>query len=215
MTIRYKQVGSTLSALALALLLSLQSAAASESAARKKKKSRRAARVTRVDCATTTEDAVEDNATDTPRDRAELTTLLSSLISKGEQLLGKPYRATGIAPWALDCSGYVCYLYKQLGISIPRSSAALSTYTERVDEPKAGDLIFFKGRNAAAQRVGHVALVVSNTDGDPVIMHSTTSRGIVKHRLSKVAYFSKRYLFAGRLPQISELLRGDDNCDNT
>lgn len=131
---------------------------------------------------------------------------IATLIEKGEALLGKPYRVRGIAPWALDCSGYVSYLYKQLGMHIPRSSAALSNFTERVETPQPGDLLFFKGRNTSTKRVGHVALVVANDDGDPIIMHSTCQRGIIKHRLSQMAYFSKRYLFAGRVPQIAKLL---------
>lgn len=139
---------------------------------------------------------------------------MKTMIKRGEQLLGKPYKARGIAPWALDCSGYVSYLYKQMGIDIPRSSSALSVFTQRVDTPQPGDLLFFKGRNASAKRVGHVALVVSNDDGDPVIMHSTCSRGIIKHRLSQMAYFSKRYLFAGRVPEVAKLLGEQIKAEN-
>lgn len=200
--------------LLLSLTLSTQTADAANALARKKK-SRRAKKRTEQVCRQAITAELPPTQELGKLDREELSALIAGLISKGEKLLGKPYCAKGIAPWGLDCSGYICYLYQQLGISLPRTSAAMSAYTERVAEPQAGDLIFFKGRNASAGRVGHVALVVSNHDGDPVIMHSTTSRGIIRHRLSQVAYFSKRYLFAGRLPQISEMLRNDDNCDNT
>lgn len=214
MTTAYKKLSSNIVTLLLSLIISIQIGTHANAAPRKKK-SRKTCRQTLVSLSaeTTQEERTKGEELETTNE--DLNTLISTLISKGEKLLGKPYRARGIAPWVLDCSGYVCYLYKQLGISLPRTSAALSTYTERVEEPQAGDLIFFKGRNASAKRVGHVALVVSNNNGDPIIMHSTTSRGIVKHRLSKVAYFSKRYLFAGRLPQIAEMLREDDSCDNT
>lgn len=137
----------------------------------------------------------------------QLNHLISSVIAQGERLLGKRYRTRGIAPWPLDCSGYVSYLYSKQGLSIPRSSAALSTFARKVDDPQPGDLVFFRGRNASSPRVGHVALVVENNDGDLVIMHSTNSRGIIKHRLKGSQYFSSRYLFVGRIPQISDLWR--------
>lgn len=132
---------------------------------------------------------------------------LSQLIRSGERLLGKPYRSRGIAPWPLDCSGYVSYLYKMLGVQIPRSSAALSTFVKKVAEARPGDLVFFKGRNASSSRVGHVALVVDNKDGDLTIMHSTNSRGIIKHKLKSSGYFNKRFLYVGRLPWMSEMLK--------
>lgn len=138
--------------------------------------------------------------------------VIHKIIGHGEALLGKRYRTRGIAPWALDCSGYVSYIYSLVGVSIPRSSQALSTFVQRVnEEPKPGDLLFFKGRNARISRVGHVAMVVENNSGDLVIMHSTNSRGIIKHRLNSDAYFRSRYLFAGRVPYISEL--GDDRLN--
>lgn len=200
-------------ALLLSLMVNIQTGEANDTIVYSKR-SRRINKQLRVDHSIPAKEETPTNLEDPKENKEVLSRLISTLISKGEKLLGKPYRAKGIAPWALDCSGYICYLYKQLGLAIPRSSTALSSYTERIDEPQAGDLLFFRGRNASAKRVGHVALVVSNHDGDPIIMHSTTSRGVIKHRLSKDAYFRKRYLFAGRLPQISEMLRTDDSCDN-
>lgn len=125
------------------------------------------------------------------------------LIELGETLLGKPYRSRGIASWPLDCSGYVSYLYSKIGLSIPRSSSALSQSVIRTTEPQKGDLVFFKGRNSGSSRVGHVAIVVENLGDDLIIMHSTNSRGIIQHRLSQNEYFRKRFLFSGRIPALA------------
>lgn len=125
------------------------------------------------------------------------------LIELGETLLGRPYRTRGVASWPLDCSGYVSYLYSKIGLNIPRSSSALSQSVVRTSEPQKGDLVFFKGRNASSNRVGHVAIVVENLGDDLIIMHSTNSRGIIQHRLSQDAYFKKRFLFSGRIPALS------------
>lgn len=144
-----------------------------------------------------------------------VTGALAQLIERGEKLLGRPYRYGGVSGWVLDCSGYVGYLYSTLGIKIPRSSAAISSYTKRIANPQAGDLLFFKGRNSRSSRVGHVALVVDGNNGDPIIMHSTNRRGIIKQRLSTSAYFSKRYLHAGRLSGIEHILKSQSDSTET
>ena len=38
------------------------------------------------------------------------------------------------------------------------------------------------------------------------MMHSTNSRGIIIERLSRSAYFSSRYLSAGRVPEMNKLI---------
>lgn len=140
-----------------------------------------------------------------PSASAPSTEQIASMIKRGEKLLGKPYRHRHSSGWTLDCSGYVGYLFSTLGIKIPRTSSALSQYVDRVKDPQPGDLLFFKGRNTHSSRVGHVALVVENNDGDLVIMHSTNNGGIIRHRLKGSTYFKKRYLHAGRIPALSRL----------
>lgn len=130
--------------------------------------------------------------------------LIKTIIDHGQELLGLRYRTSGIAKWPLDCSGFVSYIYSLEGIKTPRSSSDLSVYTDRITDPKPGDLLFFKGRNRGANRVGHVAMVVSNENGDIKMMHSSNSRGIVIESLNSSPYFSSRYLGAGRLPEVKE-----------
>lgn len=135
---------------------------------------------------------------------ASTPTQIKTILDHGQELLGLRYRTSGIAKWPLDCSGFVSYICSLEGIKTPRSSGALSVYTDRITDPKPGDLLFFKGRNRGASRVGHVAMVISNEGGDIKMMHSSNSRGIVIESLNNSAYFSSRYLGAGRLPEVKE-----------
>lgn len=134
--------------------------------------------------------------------------LVADLIETGKKLLGKPYGYRANLPWRMDCSGFVSYMYAQYDITVPRGSATQAKYTKPIkkEELLPGDLLFFKGRNRKSSRVGHVAMVIDIIDGDPVMMHSTNSRGIIIERLSRSPYFSSRYLSAGRVPEMSALI---------
>lgn len=130
---------------------------------------------------------------------------IQGVISYGEDFLGRRYGSRGPNGRRLDCSGYVSLLFGEFGIDIPHSSKALSKIATKVSIPVPGDLLFFTGRNARSKTVGHVALVVSNDNGNILMMHSTNSRGIIKEYLNKSPYFKRRFLYAGRIPEISEM----------
>ncbi|ETA27257.1 hydrolase Nlp/P60 [Porphyromonas gingivalis SJD2] len=127
---------------------------------------------------------------------------IDKLINLGRTFLGKPYRYRGPSPWPMDCSGYVSYLYSKFDIKLPRGAAAQSQYTNPIEreDVRPGDLLFFKGRNARSNRIGHVALVVSVDEDDITMMHSRNSRGIVIEKLNRSAYFSRRLVSYGRIP---------------
>ena len=134
--------------------------------------------------------------------------LIRTVVDHGQKLLGHRYRTTGIAKWPLDCSGFVSYIYSLEGIKIPRSSGAIATYADKIKDPQPGDLLFFKGRNRGQSRVGHVALVVSNENGQIKMMHSSCSLGIVIESYNDSPYYTSRYLGAGRLPEVASHWQG-------
>ena len=134
--------------------------------------------------------------------------LIRTVVDHGQKLLGHRYRTTGIAKWPLDCSGFVSYIYSLEGIKIPRSSGAIATYADKIKDPQPGDLLFFKGRNRGQSRVGHVAMVVSNENGQIKMMHSSCSRGIVIESYNDSPYYTSRYPGAGRLPEVASHWQG-------
>ena len=134
--------------------------------------------------------------------------VIKSIVDHGQELLGIRYRSSGIAKWPLDCSGFVSYIYYLEGFKIPHSSRDLSVYTKDIQNPQPGDLLFFKGTNRRSNRVGHVAMVISNEDGDIKMLHSSCSRGIVIESLNNSPYYTSRYVGAGRLPEVKEHWKG-------
>lgn len=86
--------------------------------------------------------------------------------------IGKPYRYGAAGPNAFDCSGLVQWTYQQIGVSLPRTSRAMSQVGRPVSraELQPGDLIFFY------RPVSHVAIYVGNGK----IVHASTSGSPVK-----------------------------------
>ncbi|MBV9923387.1 MAG: C40 family peptidase [Pseudonocardia sp.] len=72
--------------------------------------------------------------------------------------LGKPYVWGAAGPNAFDCSGLIVWAYEQMGVSLPHSSATLSTLGTPVSRAalQPGDLVFFYSP------VSHVGIYAGN-----------------------------------------------------
>ena len=77
-------------------------------------------------------------------------------LAKGK--VGAPYVWGAAGPSAFDCSGLIVWAYKQLGVSLPHSSATLSTMGTPVAKAalQPGDLVFFYSP------VSHVGIYAGN-----------------------------------------------------
>ncbi|WP_062516150.1 C40 family peptidase [Demequina gelatinilytica] len=72
----------------------------------------------------------------------------SAVIAEASKYVGTPYVSGGSTPAGFDCSGFVSYVYAQLGISLPRSSGAYYSVGTRVSNPQPGDIIVSPGHVA-------------------------------------------------------------------
>ncbi|GAA1994152.1 hypothetical protein GCM10009817_40550 [Terrabacter lapilli] len=92
----------------------------------------------------------------------------SGIVGIAQSLFGIPYVYGGTTPSGFDCSGFTSYVYRQAGISIPRTASAQQAAATPVSSPSPGDLVFFgspayhvgiyvsPGRMIDAQRPGTV-----------------------------------------------------------
>ncbi len=69
----------------------------------------------------------------------------NAVLEIAARYVGVPYVYGGSTPDGFDCSGFVQYVYAQLGISLPRSSGAYYNVGVRVTEPLPGDIIVSPG----------------------------------------------------------------------
>jgi len=91
---------------------------------------------------------------------------------------GKPYQWGAEGPNSFDCSGLVYYSFKQVGITLPRSSRAQATVGVPVprNQLQPGDLVFFYNP------ISHVGIYIGNgqmvhapQEGQPVKVASINS----------------------------------------
>ena len=89
-------------------------------------------------------------------------------------LIGNPYVWGGTAPGGFDCSGLIQYIYRQLGVSIARTTGgqAGNGYSVGLGNLQAGDILLFSYNGS----IDHVGIV---TDSSGNFVHaSTPSTGV-------------------------------------
>ncbi len=122
----------------------------------------------------------------------------SDLVSTAKDLIGTKYRGGGTTKAGFDCSGFVGYVFKDLGISLPRTSSGMYTSGEKVNKADltSGDLVFF---NTTGKGVSHVGIYI----GDGKFIHSSSSKGVKIDKLSDPYYWGKKYVGAKRVADVT------------
>ena len=98
------------------------------------------------------------------------------LVRAALKNLGKPYfygARPDEAPKRFDCSSFVQYLYKKIGIDLPRDSidqAACGRRVRNIKKLEVGDLLFFTSKVGRYNRkfpmgIGHVAIYIGSGKG--------------------------------------------------
>lgn len=119
------------------------------------------------------------------------------LLQYAARYLHTPYVWGGTSPKGFDCSGFVQYVFKHSGYSLPRTAAAQASTGVRVAKPDLmpGDLVFFAMHGSSIDHVGIYA-------GSGRFIHSSSpsSGGVIYSSLSESAY-ARGYAGARRLAQ--------------
>ena len=81
------------------------------------------------------------------QDQGNLSASRANVMSVAARYVGTPYRYGGTTPSGFDCSGYVQYVFAQVGVSLPRTSSARPAAGVRISRSEAqpGDLVYKPG----------------------------------------------------------------------
>jgi cell wall-associated NlpC family hydrolase len=104
--------------------------------------------------------------------------------------LGTPYSWGGSSPAGFDCSGFVMYVYSQVGVSLPHYTGAQWNMGVPVsrDQLEPGDLVFFDG-------LSHVGIYIG---GDQFI-HAPHTGDVVKISSLSESWYAGTYVGARRI----------------
>ncbi len=120
---------------------------------------------------------------------------VKTVLQRAFALLGTPYRWGGTSPDSgFDCSGLVGYVFRTIGIDLPRVSRAMANEGTAVSDRSAlaeGDLVFFGKRG----HVDHVGIYIG---GGKFLHAPRTGRDVTVSSL-ETGYWSQKYMEARRV----------------
>ena len=120
---------------------------------------------------------------------------VQAIVNTAKAQIGKKKAWGAEGPNAFDCSGLTYYIYKQNGITIPRTSREQSNFGTTVSKSnlQPGDLLFFSTDGSGG--VSHVGIYVGNGQ----MVHVSSSKNSVISTSINTSYWQKAYIRAKRV----------------
>ena len=116
------------------------------------------------------------------------------LLGMARQYVGVPYVWAGRSPSGFDCSGFIYYVFDQLGYGLPRMADGQFEVGIPVSRNalEPGDLVFFETYEPGPS---HVGIYIGNDQ----FIHASSGAGHVTVTPLNKAYYRERYLGARRI----------------
>jgi len=112
------------------------------------------------------------------------------VLAAATAYLGAPYCRGGRGQPCLDCSGLVLAAYREVGLDLPRSTAAQMRSGSPVESLEPGDVVFFAARRGCPEcRVTHCGIYL----GEGQFIHASRSNGVMVSELAE-RHWRQRYL---------------------
>lgn len=116
------------------------------------------------------------------------------MIDFAKQYLGVPYVWAGRSPGGFDCSGFIYYVFDNMGVSVPRMADGQFEVGLPIprNELQPGDLVFFSTYEPGPS---HVGIYVGNEQ----FLHASSGAGHVTVTPMANPYHRDRYIGARRI----------------
>jgi hypothetical protein len=111
---------------------------------------------------------------------------------------GRPYVWGGASPQtSFDCSGLVQWVYRQAGVTLPRTAQQQYDATIRLtpDQLRPGDLVFFERTYPSAERITYVGIYV----GGGRMLNAPTTGDVIREMDVFAGYWGGKYAGGGRV----------------
>jgi LysM repeat protein len=121
------------------------------------------------------------------------------LIAKASEYIGTRYRGGGTTSAGFDCSGLIFTTFKNIDMTLPRSSGSMAVGAGvRIEREQAqkGDLIFFTTNGRG--NINHVGMITEVLGDEIKFIHSSVQSGVVISS-TKEPYYAKRFIQINRV----------------
>lgn len=131
----------------------------------------------------------------------KIITMILMLLTLATQQIDKPYVYATSGPSSYDCSGLVCYCYKEtFDIKLPRSAKGLGycddyQRIESIEELYKGDVVCFNTNSHDGDLSDHVGIYL----GDGEFIHASSSKGKVLISSITEGYYNKVFSWGLRI----------------
>ena len=117
-----------------------------------------------------------------------------AVVELAKKYLGTPYVYGGSSPGGFDCSGFVYYIYKQMGVTLNRVAADQMSNGVWVakNNLQPGDIVGFTNRSGYVNHVGIYA-------GNGMMIHSPQTGDVVKYDSIVNGNYSLRLICGRRI----------------
>ena len=114
----------------------------------------------------------------------------NAIVEYAKKQLGVPYVWAGNDPSGFDCSGFTGYVMKEFGKDIPRRAVDQFETSRKLKEKNVqkGDLVFFDNGSG----ISHVGMIVSDKGKPLVMIHASSSKGIIVTEIEQSDYWLTR-----------------------
>ena len=119
---------------------------------------------------------------------------VDKIISLAKSKVGNKYVWGATGPTTFDCSGFTSWLYKQVGITIPRVSSSQAKHGTQISKSnlQPGDILCF---NTNGKGVSHVGIYIGNNQ----MIHAANSKKGVRYDSINSGYYNTRFVTARRV----------------
>ncbi len=123
---------------------------------------------------------------------------IKNIEYRAKSFLGVPYVWGATGPDKFDCSGFTQWVFRDVGINIPRVSRDQARVGEYVsfNNLKAGDMVFFDTHKKRTGRVSHVGIYLGNGN---FIHASSAGKKVVIYNFNEKPFYKKRFLWGRRV----------------
>lgn len=133
----------------------------------------------------------------------KIITMILMLLTLATQQLDKPYIYATEGPTSYDCTGLVCYCYKEIfNIDLPRSAYDMGYCDEyekitTIAQLKKGDVVFFNTNKYDDDLSDHAGIYL----GDNEFIHASSAKGKVLISPIDEGFYNKTFSWGRRIVQ--------------